>query len=96
MTDEDLRQRLQKLDDDLRSFKNDSNKRLSAVEQRLVVAEKVEAIAAVHREEMKERFERMEASFSKLNNNINWLVKLIIGGLILAILSFVVGGGLDL
>jgi len=94
MTDEDLRQRLEKLDADLRSFKEDTHKRFLSLEQKLTDAEKVEAIAAVRRDELTQRFDRMEAYFEKLNNNINWLVKLIIGGLVLAIVSFVVGGGL--
>jgi len=94
MTDEDLRQRLEKLDTDLRSFKEDTHKRFISLEQKLTDSEKVEAIATVRRDELTQRFERLENSFEKLSNNINWLVKLIIGGLVLAIVSFVVGGGI--
>lgn len=94
MTDDDLRQRLEKLDQDLRSFKNENDKRLFAVEQRLLSAEKEEAIAAVHRDELRDRLARLDESFNKLNNNIGWLLKLIIGSLILAGINFAIGGGL--
>lgn len=42
---------------------------------------------------MDDRFNRLEAKLVSVNDTLTWITRLIIGGIIMAIIAFMVGGG---
>ncbi|MCO5164647.1 MAG: hypothetical protein M9939_26515 [Mesorhizobium sp.] len=42
---------------------------------------------------MDDRFNRLEVKLSGVSDTLTWITRLIIGGIILAIVAFMVGGG---
>lgn len=44
----------------------------------------------------KEQYETLLERMNSIGNNVSWLVKLIVGALVMAIIGFVVQGGLEI
>lgn len=42
-----------------------------------------------------ERFDRLETRANNIDNNTTWIVRLILGAILMAIISFLMGGGFD-
>lgn len=42
---------------------------------------------------MDDRFNRLEAKLSGVSDTLTWITRLIIGGIIMAIVAFMIGGG---
>ena len=61
-------------------------RRLSAVESRLTNVETKNAVDEVHRENVEKRL-------SSIEDTLKWLVRLVIGALIMAALAFALKGG---
>ena len=65
------------------------NKSLQDVNERLTELEKQDAVDEVHRQNVEQRLAGIESS-------LVWIVRLIIGALIIAVIGFALGGGLVL
>ena len=61
--------------------------RLTALESRIYALEARDAVASVHHQNTMDRLDGIE-------DTLKWLVRLIIGGLVMAALAFIVQGGL--
>lgn len=57
------------------------------VEQRLYALEQHKAVESVHRTNVEKRL-------SAIEDTLKWLMRLVIGGLLMAVLAFVFNGGL--
>jgi len=62
--------------------------RLDVVEKRVNDLEKHSAVTD-------ERMNSIQKSLGKIDNNTSWIIRLIIGGIILAIMTFLVKGGFN-
>lgn len=51
------------------------------------------AVAAEHRRHIVERFDGMEGRLDKIDGHMTWIVRLIGGALILAVVGFLLAGG---
>ena len=84
MTDEEFRQRLDRLDRDIAELKH-AHKNMAA---KIGVMETQDAVATVHRENVEKRLTSIE-------DTLKWLVRLVVGAIVLAFLAWVLGGGLS-
>lgn len=69
--------------------------KLQDIDTRLAKSEQVEAVAAVHRENMEKNMEDLKTGDERIQNNLTWVVRTVLGGILLAIVSFVMNGGLQ-
>ena len=76
-------------DDKLTAFETRLNVRIVSLEARLSALETKDAVADVHRINVEKRLDGIEGT-------LRWLTRLMIAALIMAIVAFVVGGGLVL
>lgn len=67
-------------------WRGEVNGRLTAIEQKVTLLERQSAVDEVHRTNVEKRLTSIEGT-------LQWLVRLIIGAIILASMAFVTGGG---
>ena len=60
-----------------------------AIETRLIAAETRNAVDDVHRQNVEKRL-------SAIEDTLKWLVRLIIGGMVMGLLAFLLKGGFDI
>ena len=63
--------------------------RLSSAERRLVVLETAQAVSAVHQENVADRLGAIEDS-------MKWLVRLVLGAVLMGLITYALRGGLTL
>ena len=68
------------------TWRGEVNARLGAIEQKITVLETQSAVDEVHRTNVEKRLTSIE-------NTLQWLVRLILGALILAMIGFAMSGG---
>lgn len=85
MTDEEFRRRLDRVDTDIEGLKSSHN----AIVSRLASMETRDAVAEVHHTSVERRLDSIEGT-------LTWLVRLIIGAIILAAIAYALGGGLTI
>ena len=83
MSEEEFRRRLNKIEEEILDIKS-TNK---SMDSKIAVMETNDAVAKVHRENVEKRLDAIE-------NTLQWLVRLIIGAILLAMVAFVIGGGI--
>lgn len=71
---------------DNEKWKDSLLERLSLVERRLYEVEQKNAVDEVHRQNVEKRLGGIE-------DNLKWLVRLVVGALLLALVSFLLSGG---
>jgi len=71
-----------RLREELHDFKSETNRRLTSLETSA-------AVNAVHQTNVENRLHAIE-------DNTKWLIRLVSGAVILAIVGYVIGGGLNL
>lgn len=64
------------------------NAKLNTLDQRLIQVEKKNAVDEVHRTNVEKRL-------SSIEGTLTWLVRLIIGSILLALMGFIMGGGIQ-
>lgn len=84
MSEEEFRRRLNKIEEEILDIKS-TNKSMST---KIATIETNDAVATVHRENVEKRLDAIE-------NTLQWLVRLIIGAILLAMIAFVLGGGIS-
>lgn len=69
-------------------WRSKTDARLSHIEDRLNKAETRDAVSDVHRA-------NVESRLTSIEGTLTWLVRLIIGAILLAVIAFALGGGLQ-
>jgi hypothetical protein len=64
------------------------NAKLNTLDQRLIQVEKKNAVDEVHRTNVEKRL-------SSIEGTLTWLVRLIIGAILLALMGFIMQGGIQ-
>lgn len=74
-------------DDDLRGRLTRVEATVNDISARVVALEKADAIADVHRK-------NVEVRLATIESNTTWLIRLIVGALVVALLAYALKGGL--
>lgn len=74
-------------DDDLRGRLTRVEATVNDISARVVALEKADAIADVHRK-------NVEVRLATIESNTTWLIRLIVGALVMALLAYALKGGL--
>lgn len=74
-----------------------------AREQRLLTVEDWQRKADVFNakkevawEGLDQRFSRVEQSIEKINSNLTWIVRLVLGGIVMSVVAFLIRGGFSM
>jgi hypothetical protein len=68
-------------------WRRGTDQRLVGIETRLAKLETQDAVSAV-------QLENVQTRLGKIESTLTWLVRLIIGAILLAFIAFIVGGGI--
>jgi len=68
-------------------WRRGTDQRLVGIETRLAKLETQDAVSAV-------KLENVQTRLGKIESTLTWLVRLIIGAILLAFIAFIVGGGI--
>lgn len=66
----------------------------TAIQQRVSDLEKYRQSNEIADAKMETRVEAMNEKLSAISSNTTWIIRLVIGGILLAIIAFIVSGGL--
>ncbi|MEJ5019327.1 hemolysin XhlA family protein [Ochrobactrum vermis] len=66
----------------------------TAIQQRVSDLEKYRQTNEIADAKMETRVEAMNEKLSAISSNTTWIIRLVIGGFLLAIIAFIVSGGL--
>ena len=70
--------------------------RVTTLEHWRIQSDIANARAEEQRKHLDARFDALEKKLGAVSDNLSWIVRLVLGGIVLAIIAFAMGGGLKL